>query len=118
MRDRVRVLRVIARMNVGGPAQQVTILSGRLDPARYETLLVAGQVGPGEASAAHLAAERGAHLVELDSLGPQIRPLADLPREIERALRPLDQQRVVVGAGRLGDPVRIDDASHDLVSLR
>jgi glycosyltransferase involved in cell wall biosynthesis len=78
MHDRVRVLRVIARMNVGGPAQQVTILSGRLDPARYDTLLVAGRVGPGEASAAHLAAERGARLLQLDSLGPQIRPLHDL----------------------------------------
>ncbi len=39
-------------MNVGGPAHHVSILSGRLDPARYETLLVAGGVGPGEALAA------------------------------------------------------------------
>jgi glycosyltransferase involved in cell wall biosynthesis len=90
--ERVRVLRVIARMNVGGPAQHVTILSGRLDPDRYETLLVAGRVGPGEASAAHLAEERGARLVQLDSLGPQIRPLQDL-RALGQLIRIIRRQR-------------------------
>ena len=45
---RIRVMRVIARMNVGGPAKHVALLSAGLDPARYETLLVHGQVGPGE----------------------------------------------------------------------
>jgi glycosyltransferase involved in cell wall biosynthesis len=76
--QRTRVLRVIARMNVGGPAHHVTILSGRLDPERYDTLLVSGRTGPGEASADDLAAERGARLYSLDHLGPEIRPLADL----------------------------------------
>ena len=32
----LRVLRVIARMNVGGPALQVTALTTQLDPDRYE----------------------------------------------------------------------------------
>jgi glycosyltransferase involved in cell wall biosynthesis len=75
--DRTRVLRVIARMNVGGPAQHVSILSGWLDPERYETLLVSGRTGPGEASADHLAAERGAHLVTIAHLSPEIRPAED-----------------------------------------
>ena len=35
----VRVLRVIARMNVGGPAYHVSLLSGRMDQARFPTLL-------------------------------------------------------------------------------
>ncbi|MCW2990193.1 MAG: glycosyltransferase, partial [Solirubrobacterales bacterium] len=74
----VRVLRVIARMNVGGPAHNVSILSGRLDERGYETLLVAGRVGPGEASADHLAAERGARLQTLAALSPEINPWSDL----------------------------------------
>src|SRR4051812_4310910 len=65
-------------MNVGGPAHHVAILSGRLDPARYETLLVAGQVGPGEATANHLAAEHEARLVTIPHRAPPIRPLDDL----------------------------------------
>src|SRR5215212_2073361 len=64
-------------MNVGGPAQHVSIVSGRLDPARYDTLLVTGRVGPGEASADHLAAERGARVLTLPDLGPDIDPAAD-----------------------------------------
>lgn len=56
----------------------MAILSGQLDPGRYETVLVAGRTGAGEAAADHLAADLGAHLVTIPSLGPEIRPLDDL----------------------------------------
>src|SRR6266550_612792 len=35
-------MRVITRLNIGGPAIHVSLLASRLDPARYETLLVSG----------------------------------------------------------------------------
>lgn len=76
--DRVRVARIIARMNVGGPAHQVSILSGRLDPNRYETLLLSGQIGSGESSAADLAHLYRARLVEVPALGPELSPTRDL----------------------------------------
>jgi glycosyltransferase involved in cell wall biosynthesis len=44
----VRVLRVIARLNVGGPALQAAVLSRALDPDRFEQLVVAGALGPRE----------------------------------------------------------------------
>lgn len=72
-----RVLRVIARMNMGGPAKHVSLLSGLLDRERYETRLLAGEVGPGEASMAYLAAEYGAEAEPVPGLGPEIRPAAD-----------------------------------------
>jgi glycosyltransferase involved in cell wall biosynthesis len=75
---------VIARMNIGGPAFHVALLSGLLDPDRYETLLVAGRPGPGEGSFEALADHYGARLALLPSLGPQIDPRADL-----RSLRAL-----------------------------
>lgn len=81
---RVRVLRIIARLNVGGPAHHVSILSGRLDPERYETLLLAGRLGPGEGSAEDLAARHGAVMQHVDGLGPEVDPAAD-----GRALRSL-----------------------------
>jgi UDP-N-acetylmuramyl pentapeptide phosphotransferase/UDP-N-acetylglucosamine-1-phosphate transferase/glycosyltransferase involved in cell wall biosynthesis len=74
----VRILRVITRMNVGGPAYHVSLLSGRLDPTRYDTLLVSGKVGRSEGSFERLAEEYGARLETVNALGPQIRPLADL----------------------------------------
>lgn len=47
--DRLRVLRVIARLNVGGPALEVTSLLEDLDPARFEHRLLTGEVEDGEA---------------------------------------------------------------------
>ena len=58
-RRKVRVLRVIARLNLGGPAYHVSVLSSRLDPERYETVLVAGRVGRDEESLADLAERVG-----------------------------------------------------------
>src|SRR3954447_22880243 len=74
----VRVLRVIARLNMGDPAHHVTLLSGRLDPERYETLLIHGEVGPGEASLAELGRQRHAHVEVVPALGPELNPLRDL----------------------------------------
>jgi glycosyltransferase involved in cell wall biosynthesis len=73
---KIRVLRVIARMNLGGPAHHVSLLSGRLGD-EYETLLVAGRVPPSEASAEYLAARNGARLKTLSALRPEIRPWSD-----------------------------------------
>jgi glycosyltransferase involved in cell wall biosynthesis len=82
--ERVRVLRVIARLNAGGPAHHVSLLSGLLDPTRFETLLVAGTVGRGEVSLADVADELEVQRREIGALQPEIDPLSDL-----RALRAL-----------------------------
>jgi glycosyltransferase involved in cell wall biosynthesis len=74
----VRVLRVIARLNVGGPAHHVTLLSAGLDPERYETLLLAGTTGAGEGSFDGLAEARGVLLRRVPGLGPALRPVDDL----------------------------------------
>ena len=46
--DRIRVLRVIDRLNVGGPALQATVLSEGLDPKRFDHRLLAGSIAEGE----------------------------------------------------------------------
>ena len=53
---------MIARLNMGGPAHHVSVLTGRLDPSRYQTLLVHGSVGRGEKSLAEVAAREGCSL--------------------------------------------------------
>jgi glycosyltransferase involved in cell wall biosynthesis len=104
---RVRVLRVIARLNIGGPAYHVSLLSGRLDPDRYETLLVAGRPGPGEGSFEALARRYGARLRLLPSLSPEIDPRADLGSlralgGIVRGFRPHIVHTHTAKAGALG----------------
>jgi glycosyltransferase involved in cell wall biosynthesis len=76
--ERVRVLRVIGRLNMGGPAHQAALLSGRRFFAeRYETLLVHGSLPEGEASLAELSREEGATMRFLPDLSPAVRPLSD-----------------------------------------
>jgi glycosyltransferase involved in cell wall biosynthesis len=77
-RDRLRVLRIIGRLNMGGPAHQAALLSGRrFHPDRYETLLVHGTLAPGEASLADLAEAEGATMRFVSELRQPVQPLRD-----------------------------------------
>jgi glycosyltransferase involved in cell wall biosynthesis len=102
-----RVLRVIARMNMGGPAHHVSLLSGRMDQRRFPTLLVSGRVAPGEGSSDHLAQRYGARHAVVPSLSPELRPVDDLRalREvarIARAFRPDIVHTHTAKAGMIG----------------
>jgi len=58
-RKPIRVLRVIARLNIGGPAIQAISLTSRLERLGYMTTLLRGREGPREGSMDDLAAELG-----------------------------------------------------------
>ncbi|MCS6896231.1 MAG: glycosyltransferase [Bacteroidia bacterium] len=45
---KIRVLRIISRLNVGGPAHHVLLLTRALNPQQYESRLIAGQEPEGE----------------------------------------------------------------------
>lgn len=80
------MLRVIARMNVGGPALQVTGLVQGLDANRFDHRLLTGAVAEGEANYVDLRAQ-GLPLTKVRGLGRSPDPLDDL-----RALRALHHQ--------------------------
>lgn len=71
------MLRVIARLNVGGPALHVAYLTAGLADRGYDTTLVAGTVGRGEESMAFVAESKGVRVEVLDELGRKISPLRD-----------------------------------------
>ena len=73
----VRVLRVIARLNVGGPALHVTYLARGLAERGYETTLVAGDVARGEASMSFVAEQAGVEIVTLPGLSRELSPVRD-----------------------------------------
>jgi glycosyltransferase involved in cell wall biosynthesis len=87
----IRVLRVIARLNVGGPSLHVSYLSSELDKIGYETTLVAGRVGEGEGSMEYVARERGVDPVYLPRLQREVEPVADAAavRTLLRMIREL-----------------------------
>ena len=85
----IRVLRVIARLNVGGPALHVTYLTRGLAERGYETTLVAGDVARGEESMAFVAERSGVSVVPLPGLSREIRTKLDTvrPRTLGQAAR-------------------------------
>ena len=83
--DRVRILRVIARLNMGGPALHVAYLTEGLRKRGYDTTLVAGSLARGEDSMAFVADARGVEVVRIDELGREISPLRDLMATIRLA---------------------------------
>jgi glycosyltransferase involved in cell wall biosynthesis len=76
--SRIRVLRVITRLNVGGPSIQAVLLAQRLDPERFETLLVAGQEGATEGNLLRLRSLDSVRSLTVPELGRRIAPLDDL----------------------------------------
>jgi glycosyltransferase involved in cell wall biosynthesis len=73
----IRVVRIIARLNIGGPAIHATLLTARLDPARFSTTLVTGTEDAAEGN--YLALHGREAAVELiPDLGREIRPLRDV----------------------------------------
>ena len=55
----MKIVRIIARLNVGGPAKHVVWLTAGLRNSECETLLVAGTVPPGEDDMGYFAEENG-----------------------------------------------------------
>jgi glycosyltransferase involved in cell wall biosynthesis len=103
----IHIVRVIARLNMGGPAHHVGLLGSRLDPERYETLLLHGELGAGEDSLEDCVRARGAAMVQIPGLRPELRPQDDaralgaLVRAIRR-LRPDIVHTHTAKAGMLG----------------
>jgi len=103
----VRVARVIARLNIGGPAQHAILLSAGLDRTRFATTLITGVVGHGEGDFSGLARARGVDPVVIPELGRAIRPGRDLTALVKlvrlfRALRPDIVHTHTAKAGTLG----------------
>ncbi len=57
--EHVRIVRIIARLNIGGPPIQAITLTRELDSRGYRTILVRGREGPGEGNMDDLAARFG-----------------------------------------------------------
>jgi glycosyltransferase involved in cell wall biosynthesis len=74
----IRVARVIARLNIGGPAQHVVLLTAGLDRTRFATTLITGRVGEAEGDFTETARARGVEPVVIPELGRAIRPARDL----------------------------------------
>lgn len=71
----MKIVRVIARLNVGGPARHVAWLTAATQKAGIESLLVAGLVPPGEDDMTYFATEQGVTPIIIPEMSREISPL-------------------------------------------
>jgi len=74
----IRILRIITRLNVGGPARQAVLLSSGLDQGLFESQLVAGVTDEYEGDMSFMASDRGIQWTQIPSLCNGSGPWGDL----------------------------------------
>lgn len=120
MKQTFKVMRIIDRLNVGGPAIHAVLTTRGLERESFRTLLVTGTIEPGEADMSYLLADYGVDRALIPSLGRELRPFRDLSTawqlyRLMRAERPdiVHTHKAKAGAiGRIcalaaGVPVRV-----------
>lgn len=75
---KTKILRVIARLNVGGPAHQVVLLTHALNDSRWESVLVTGNPSSAEGNAEYLIRQHPCRLLRIPEMNREIHPLQDL----------------------------------------
>ncbi len=75
---KIKIIRIITRLNIGGPAQHVTLLTEKLDSRRFNTLLISGSCGKDEGSMEGLAGDLGRNFIKINNMSREIQPLRDI----------------------------------------
>src|SRR5438067_2415745 len=70
----MKILRIIARLNVGGPARHVIWLTKELQSDGFSSVLVAGAVPGGEADMSYFAAENGVVPIYIEEMSRELSP--------------------------------------------
>ena len=70
----MKILRIIARLNVGGPARHVVWLTKDLQDDEFQSSLIAGTVPGGEEDMNYLAAENGIEPIYIEEMSRELSP--------------------------------------------
>ena len=74
----IRIVRVIARLNIGGPAIHVTMLTKKLTTPDYESFLICGNIETGEGDMMYFAEQQGVQPIVVAQLGRSLNPIRDV----------------------------------------
>lgn len=101
------VVRIVSRLNIGGPATHISILLRKLEPARFETLLIAGSLSPHEGDMSYLLDGQRDLIRTVPAMQREISPLRDLKAffrilDIIRKVKPDLIHTHMAKAGTLG----------------
>lgn len=76
--NKIKVLRIIARLNIGGPAIHAVLLSGGLDKEKFESILICGSLGQDEGNMLYYALERNVKPTFISNLRRELNFIDDL----------------------------------------
>ncbi len=104
MTEPIRILRIIARLNIGGPAIHVTLLTEKLGAPVYHSTLVCGNIEAGEGDMQYFAEKHGITPLMLPELGRSLNPLRDLSTiwKLYQLMRQLQPQVVHTHTAKAG----------------
>jgi glycosyltransferase involved in cell wall biosynthesis len=88
----IKIMHVIARLNIGGAALYVIQLTEQLGSPEFQSQLVCGVVGESEGDMQYAAQQRNIPVTLIPSLGREISPIGDL-RTIYRLWRLMRRER-------------------------
>jgi glycosyltransferase involved in cell wall biosynthesis len=113
----IRILRAIARLNIGGPALHVISLCERLPRDRYQTCLVCGKVSAHEGDMSYLAMEKGIEFVTIKNLGRELSPLGDISafKELRTLAKEFDPHIIDTHTAKAGTLGRLTGMSLNAV---
>lgn len=107
IRPPIRVMRILTRLNVGGPAIHVSLLTAGMNDAHFASSLVVGQISETEGDMSYVARDRGIEPIIIPTLGREgalwndLITLAQLVRLI-RQMKPHIVETHTAKAGFLG----------------
>lgn len=112
-----RVLRILNRLNIGGPTFNAVYLSKYLAP-EFETLLAAGQIDPSEGSSSFIAEQEGLQPHYIPDMHRELNPLKDTGayRHIRQLIRDYKPDIVHTHAAKAGAVGRLA-AIHEKVPV-
>ncbi len=75
---KIKVLRIIARLNIGGPAIHTVLLTEGLDKARFKTIFVYGNIGKDEGDMSYYAREKDVKPLYIPQLRRELNVFNDI----------------------------------------
>jgi glycosyltransferase involved in cell wall biosynthesis len=105
--QKTKVLRIITRLNIGGPTIHTVLLNSKLDPNKYESYLLCGRIEAHESDMSYYAEKYNVLPIYINDLCRELRPFQDLKALVQmiriiRKIKPDIVHTHTAKAGTLG----------------
>jgi len=89
MQKKIKIVRIITRLNIGGPAVHTILLTSKIDNTKFQSYLLTGEVEKTESNMMYLADKYNVKPIVFPEISREIRPLRDIKSffKIYRLLR-------------------------------